>query len=1075
MKKIDRKFPKTPSEFYRNRRPEFFSDSEKIYEVKLPREHFSFELSKISTNQKQDAFETLGRRLAEKFISPNLIPQVGPTGGGDGKTDSETYPVSEAIAERWFVPEYGWKKNENWAFAISAKQDWKSKVKNDVKKIVNTNRGYTKIFFITNQLIASKNKKETQDKLKEEYSVEVIILDGEWIIEKIYNNDLISIAVDSLNLSDIYKNEKIRIGQQDTLRIKRLEEIEEKINNTNRYFEYDYQLVEDALEAAILTRMLEKPKEEVIGKFDRALKLGQKLKNVQQLTRIHYQRAWTYIYWYNECSNFVLELRLVKEYVKQDPNTNSIELNFNLLNVLRVIAHNSEMKKEILDINYENEENEYRNVLENCISNVSKPTTSLIANTYKSFLNISQALYNKEDVSEELKILQKLLQDSRGYLEYPFESFKELVEVFGEILPNNKAYDDLIDYVAEISEDRASELASGGTFLKRGFQKLSKEYYKDSLIYFGKSVKKLAKEESQNHLYFALMGLNQAYKHLGLLWASNNCIVAASSITVKEWYNEGRISKKFYKCVEEALKNELFIGRIPYILSWYELFKAISLQFEEEPLEKEQIPITELVDACLSVRLLNSPYNTWKNFSILPDLLEKEALWLSQDAALYMLGHTDLIEQIHLEKLSSPKTIDEYYNMVANQPFKDQIVYTNNLLRDEIIEFKSIILGTEFIIKFKRNKELAIFAETLLAFLESFLATSFEEVFPSAESIIVNLKDNKEIDLYKIIEADNIKLYEIQLNTFNNSKKDNDKISEIVLELSSKVFSKNFIFKNAEEYLGRLFKQDELYERQSLIIEHRTFLTNIMGQNPKIFIEDWIKDNSIKNYVFKRNNNSIQIQEKEEPNNNSDKFEYTKHNQTKVASIIDSHLWDIARWQGFGFFMAPGIPLGIFMAYADGNVGKLIFEDWIKKFGRIDQKEEINISIIRGVNRDNPYWYRVHVSKSLDNNTLKDRHFMVSKFHEMTANNPTNLTNLINGFNSLKQYALFPALLKPDGTIEPYFDLAILKKKLTIRDAWEIGEHDLDCVVIKKEDKPFIPFDKPDAPIINLLKRKKRN
>jgi len=1013
--------------------------------------------------------------LAEKFISPNLIPQVGPTGGGDGKTDSETYPVSEAIAERWFVPENGWNKDENWAFAISAKQDWKSKVKKDVKKIVDTNRGYTKIFFITNQLISSKKKKETQDKLKEENGVEIIILDGEWIIEKIYNNDLINLAVDSLNLSDVYKNEKTKIGQHDTSRIKRLEEIEEKINNTNRYFEYDYQLVEDALEAAILARMLEKPKDEVIGKFNRVLKLGQKLKNEQQLTRIHYQRAWTYIYWYNEYSNFVLEFRSLKKYVKQDPNINSLELNYNLLNILSVIAHDPEIKKEIPDINYENEENEYRDILENRISNVSKPTTSLIANTYKSFLNICQLLYNKEDVSEEFKILQKLFQDSRRYLEYPFESFKKLVEVYGEILPNNKAYDDLIDYVAEISEDRASELASGETFLKRGFQKLSKEYYKDSLIYFGKSVRKLAKEESQDHLYFALIGLNQAYKHLGLLWASNNCIIAASSITAKEWYNEGRISKKFYKCVEEALKNELFIGRIPYIISWYELFKVISLQFEEEPLEEKQIPIAELVDACLSVRLLNSPYNTWKNLSIMPDILEKEALLFSQDAALYMLGHTDLIEQSHLEKLSSPKTIDEYYNAVANQPFKDQMVYSSNLLGDEIIEFKSVILGTEFIIKFKKNKELAIFAETLLAFLESFLATSFEEVFPSAESIIVNLEDNKEIDLYRIIETNNVKLYEIQINTSNYSKKENDKIYEILIELSSKVLSKNFIFKNAEEYLGKLFKQDELHERQSLIIEHRTLLTNIIGENPKIFIEDWIKDNSIKKYVFKRSNNPIQIQEKEKSSNNSDKFEYTKHNQTKVSSIIDTHLWNNARWQGFGFFRAPGIPLGIFLAYEDGNFGKLIFEDWIKKFGRIDHKEEINISIIRGVNSDNPFWYRVHVSKSSDNNTLKGRHFMVSKFHEMTADNPTNLTNLINGFNSLKQYALFPALLNPDGTVEPYFDLVILKRKLTIRDAWEIGEHDLDSVVIKKEDKPIIPTDKPDAPILNLLKRKKGN
>lgn len=181
MKKAKGHIPQTPSEFYRKIRPEYFSDSEKIYEVKLPREHFAYELSQISTNQKQDAFETLGRRLAEKFISPNLIPQVGPTGGGDGKTDSETYPVSEAISERWFIPENSWNKNENWAFAISAKQDWKSKIRSDVDKIVKTNRGYTKIFFITNQQIASKKKKETQDDLRKEYDIEIIILDGEWI------------------------------------------------------------------------------------------------------------------------------------------------------------------------------------------------------------------------------------------------------------------------------------------------------------------------------------------------------------------------------------------------------------------------------------------------------------------------------------------------------------------------------------------------------------------------------------------------------------------------------------------------------------------------------------------------------------------------------------------------------------------------------------------------------------------------------------------------------------------------------------------------------------------------------
>lgn len=144
--------PLSPSQFYRSRRPEYFSDSIPVESNILPRELLAFELEKISTNQKENDFETFCRRLAEKTICPNLIPQVGPTGGGDGKTDTETYPVSASISERWFIPENGWDRDEKWAFAISAKADWKSKCKSDVKKIVDTARGYTRIYFMSNQL-----------------------------------------------------------------------------------------------------------------------------------------------------------------------------------------------------------------------------------------------------------------------------------------------------------------------------------------------------------------------------------------------------------------------------------------------------------------------------------------------------------------------------------------------------------------------------------------------------------------------------------------------------------------------------------------------------------------------------------------------------------------------------------------------------------------------------------------------------------------------------------------------------------------------------------------------------------
>lgn len=267
------KFP-TPSQFYRNIRPEYFSDSKIESKVLLTKEQLAFELSQISTNQKHDNFENLCRRLAEKLITPNLIPQVGPTGGGDGKTDSETYPVSNYISDRWFISDNKWNENENWAFAISAKKDWKPKVKSDVKKIVETNRGYTKTYFFSNQKIRSKDKKETQDLINEKYGIELIILDAEWIIENVYSNHLLNEVVDSLSLSSLHREEKI-LGANDLLRTEKLSKIEETINNSDRTFEVDFQLVEDCLENAILSRMIELPKTVVIGKFERSKKICQ--------------------------------------------------------------------------------------------------------------------------------------------------------------------------------------------------------------------------------------------------------------------------------------------------------------------------------------------------------------------------------------------------------------------------------------------------------------------------------------------------------------------------------------------------------------------------------------------------------------------------------------------------------------------------------------------------------------------------------------------------------------------------------------------------------------------------------
>lgn len=1067
----------TPSEFYKMRRPEYFSDSEIAYQTELPREHLSYEISQISTNQKQDEFETLCRRLSEKFISPNLIPQVGPTGGGDGKTDSETYPVSASISERWFIPENGWTKDEKWAFAFSAKKTWKSKAKGDIKKIVETEREYTKVYFITNQAPSSKKKKDAQDEFEKEFKIKIIILDAEWILEKIYSNDLIELAVESLNLSSVYKNKKTVIGQNDAYRIKKLKELEEKINNSKRYFEFDYQLVEDALESAILSRMLEKPRDEVEGKFDRAFRFCKKINNEKQWVRLHYQRAWTYMNWYDDYPLFINEYKELKKHISNTSNISEVELYNNLFNLLRGLEYSDNCNLSEVGIDFHKERKEFDNLLSDLEKNKEKPTTSLIACTYRSIQGLMNSISKEVNADEHLVDLSKHLSNSKGLIDYPFDSFKTIIEELGYIFPNNQEFDKLIDITASLSEKRNSELTAGEIFLRRGGQKLSANYYKDSIIYFGKAVFKLAKEESQHGMYLSLIGLSKAYSSIGLIWASNNCLISASSISFKSWYEKGIITERIINCAKELAINELFIGRVPSFLIWHELYQIISKQIDLKE-DKNDIPSNELMDACFAIRLLNTDSKKEKLLAHFPDLLESQSLWLTQNASLYKLGYLKEISDDYKGiDINDEKGLDAHFKLVANQPFVNQMIYETNFIADKKIKLSSTILGCQFNISFKKDKELYLASETLLAFFESFLATSLKNVYPSTEKINISLIKNENVKFIKFSNDSSSSEYIVEINKFNFSNELRDGIWRSMLEFISNLLAVNFFIDKPKEYLENLFKNEELHERLSLIFEHRNFTVNILGDNPKLFLSDWIENKSFKAFTFKRKIpiSFKHVAQKVETEKDKQEFNLDKvgHNKRKVFSIIDISVWDKAKWKGFGFF-GDASGLGIFLAYEDGNAGKKIFDNWIKKVGKEDREEQIRITIIKGVDKKNPFWYRVHISSNVDKQELKSGQLFISasRFHEMNANSSTNLDNLINGFDTLKQYRLCPARILDSGKIEPYFDRAILKKSLYVKNAWEIGEHDLDNVVIKKGDLPIIPDSVKNAPILKILKKK---
>ena len=114
------------------RRPERFSDTVSSAVPALDRAMLEYHLSTLTSRNEELLFEEFAKALLQRTVCPNLLPHTGPSGGGDSKVDSETYPVAPSLALSWYVGEPDKASTERWAFAFSAKEKWRPKVSSDV-------------------------------------------------------------------------------------------------------------------------------------------------------------------------------------------------------------------------------------------------------------------------------------------------------------------------------------------------------------------------------------------------------------------------------------------------------------------------------------------------------------------------------------------------------------------------------------------------------------------------------------------------------------------------------------------------------------------------------------------------------------------------------------------------------------------------------------------------------------------------------------------------------------------------------------------------------------------------------
>ena len=181
-----------------------------------------------------------------------------------------------------------------------------------------------------------------------------------------------------------------------------------------------------------------------------------------------------------------------------------------------------------------------------------------------------------------------------------------------------------------------------------------------------------------------------------------------------------------------------------------------------------------------------------------------------------------------------------------------------------------------------------------------------------------------------------------------------------------------------------------------------------------------------------------------------------------VASLIDIKAWDKAIWKGAAYLIDPTnkhMPCFMLPFYNEKYARK-IFEDWIIQLGKIDEHEELRVSIIEGDVPGEDKGYYIHISSNWETmlkkfkqngiDLMKHDFLSVSRIHRANPQDNFKMYNLFKKqYYTHNSYLLMPCILdEVTGKIKPLAELSIQKTEIVFKNISDIGENDPDQVVL---------------------------
>jgi hypothetical protein len=1093
----------SPREFLKARRPEKFSDSVVEQRPTLNRSMLEYHLDTLTNRSQEIDFERFARRLAQKEICPNLLPHTGPTGGGDSKVDTETYPVADALSLAWFSGVGREAATERWAFAFSATKQWQGKIQSDVAKISATGRKYRKAFFVTNQYVADRFRARMEDKLSKKYKLDVRVLDRSWILDAVFGNKHEVIAIEELRLP-VPVNTNVKKGPLDLQKHDALSVVESRIKETCERKNFSSLFVDDCIEAAELARGLELPRSQIDGLFLRAKRAAQEYGNGHQKLVVAYQWAWTLYWWFEDYKQFSELYEEVEKYAVGSEIVDDLELLSNLWYGLQSSVRRGHF--DINDAKLDARTGVLLAELDRLKQDQNRPSAALQAEAMRLLADLMSCPPSKTDPL--LNGLQKVIQRCGGLIGFPLETLVQILIELGDYLGDRPAFNQLHETIVEIVFKRKGEVSAAQMLLKRGAQQLDANKPYEAIRSLGRTLGWLYKDESRSEMIRALYLCGNAYERIGLRWAARGVVLIAASLATQGLQSPSDISPVHAACYDKLRWLELQIGRLPQALEWHELYSVIKNSLAIQGYDLKKYDSYEInFDVIAGILMLKTDLWQLKHLSRLPDTLDRLNLPMSADALRFALGYEDNLPDEVFPKETRQSDIQDFFSKWRDQPAADDLPSTPSLYEGQKVFLNSIILGCKVTVESENSSPCIDLSESVLAALESVLATTIQDRLIAREpvlSIKVRKSDFAQTPFeFELKDREGRPHMEISCAAFNPHSMSFElqgQVKEQLRDLMIHIIARICLVEDMEKTVKKLFKDEHALERAINYSNSFIVLGNVLGHTPKTNIDAWINSKA-QNYPQKRNEVwdaadrlAKQMTKKEKPSSKSPagtdeapkglfEMEDAKHTDMQIISLIRESLWEKVNWSGTGFFQSlddsePPI-LGLLVKNAEA--AREIFTCWRKEIGKIDSDEKLRLTIIRGISKSNPYSYRFVVTANPHFGSTppkgKFKYFgMIARSNTMTPTSDSNLNRFLNGYRKFNAYCLTYAVFQDDDS-EPELDMKnfIGKRELNIREAWEIGRHDIDMVGIREEDDPIIPSGKDDAPVVELLQWKRRN